>query len=117
VKRGTAQSKRNGRRRTPDRNIPTWREQHAILLKARQLQAKLGPKQHDDMNGYDDVLAATGLKLDPTEKKQITAAVSWKNPAAAKVIKKIPKSGRAPWGLPVTGYDTKELERRASPLE
>lgn len=52
------------------------KRQRAILLKARQLQAKLGPNQHDDMNSYDDDLAATGLKLDPTEKKQITAAVS-----------------------------------------
>ena len=70
----------------------TWRDQRAILLKARQLQAKLGTAQHDDMNAYDDALAATGIKLDATEKKQITAAVSWKNPAAAKVIKKLHKA-------------------------
>jgi type I restriction enzyme M protein len=72
----------------------TWREQRAILLKARQLQAKLGTAQHDDMNGYDAALAATGIKLDATEKKQITAAVSWKNPAATKVIKKIHNTGK-----------------------
>ena len=73
----------------------TWREQRDLLLKARQLQAKLGTAQHDDFNGFDDALAATGLKLDASEKKQITAAVSWKNPAAAKVIKKVHKTGKA----------------------
>lgn len=72
----------------------TWREQRALLLKARQLQKKLGTAPHDDFNGYDDALAATGHALDPGEKKQITAAVSWKNPAAAKVIKKVHKTGK-----------------------
>jgi type I restriction enzyme M protein len=72
----------------------TWHEQRALLLKARQLQAKLGTTQHDDMNGYDAALAATGLELDATEKKQITAAVSWKYPAAAKVIKKVHTTGK-----------------------
>ena len=72
----------------------TWREQRAILLKGRQLQAKLGTAQHDDFNGFDAALAATGLALDASEKKQITAAVSWKNPAAAKVIKKVHTTGK-----------------------
>ena len=72
----------------------TWRAQLAILQKARQLQAKLGTARHDDMNGYDDALKATGLKLDPAEKKQIQTAVSWKNPAAAKVVKTLHKTGK-----------------------
>ncbi len=72
----------------------TWRAQRSILQKARQLQAKIGTDQHDDMNGYDAALKSTGIKLDAAEKKQITAAVSWKNPAAAKVIKKIHKTGK-----------------------
>ena len=71
----------------------TWRAQLAILQKARQLQAKLGPAQHDDFNGYDAALKTTGLKLDPAEKKQIQSAVSWKNPAAAKVVKTVHKTG------------------------
>jgi len=37
----------------------------------------------------------TGVKLDAKEKKQITAAVSWKNPEAEKVIKKKHKKGMA----------------------
>ena len=72
----------------------TWREQRDLLLKARQLQAKLGTARHDDFNTFDDALATTGLKLDASEKKQITAAVSWKNPAAAKVVKKVHKSAK-----------------------
>ncbi|WP_417273479.1 type I restriction-modification system subunit M [Celeribacter halophilus] len=70
----------------------TWRAQLAILQTARALQAKIGTDQHDDMNGYDKALKATGIKLDATAKKQITAAVSWKNPKAAKVVKKVHKN-------------------------
>jgi len=72
----------------------TWRAQLAILQKARQLQAKLGTAQHDDFNGYDAALKATGIKLDPVEKKQIQSAVSWKNPTATKVIKTVHKTGK-----------------------
>ena len=67
----------------------TWLDQKQIMLKAKQLQQKIGSDQHDDMNSFDDVLKTTGIKLDANENKQITAAVSWKNPSAEKVIKKI----------------------------
>jgi type I restriction enzyme M protein len=69
----------------------TWRDQLAILQKARALQAKIGTDQFDDMNGFDKALKATGVALDVTAKKQITATVSWKNPKAVKVIKKVHK--------------------------
>jgi len=72
-------------------NPKTWRDLLAVLQTARALQAKIGTDQHDDMNGFDKVLKATGIALDATAKKQITAAVSWKNPKAEKVIKKIHK--------------------------
>ncbi|MDA0723615.1 MAG: class I SAM-dependent DNA methyltransferase [Verrucomicrobia bacterium] len=72
-----------------------WLTQKTILRKARTLQAKLGSEQHDDMNGYEASLKGTGIRLEASEKKQITAAVSWKNPEAAKVIKKIHKAGKA----------------------
>jgi len=74
----------------------TWQAQKGILLKARALQAKIGSEQHDAMNGYEAALKATGLKLETAEKKQITAAVSWKNPEAEKVIKKVHKSKADP---------------------
>ncbi|MES9899497.1 MAG: class I SAM-dependent DNA methyltransferase [Sedimenticola sp.] len=78
----------------------SWLTQRATLLKAEQLQQVVGSEQHDDMNGYEAKLKKSGIKLDAKEKKQITAAVSWKNPDAEKVIKKVHKSKANPiYGL------------------
>ncbi len=70
-----------------------WTSQKQILLKARQLQHTIGRAQHDDMNDFESTLKtackAQAVTLEIKEKKQITEAVSWKNPAAEKVIKKI----------------------------
>ena len=70
-----------------------WTSQKQILLKARQLQQSIGTAQHDDMNDFESTLKtackAQAVTLEIKEKKQITEAVSWKNPAAEKVIKKI----------------------------
>ena len=71
----------------------TWVYQKQLLEKARQLQEAIGIEQHDDMNGYEAALKGTGVKLDAKEKKQITTAVSWKNPDAKKVIRKAQKKG------------------------
>jgi len=74
----------------------TWLTQKQILVKARQLQKAIGSEQHNDMNRFDDALAAAckaqGIVLDAKEKKQMTDVVSWKNPEAEKVIKKIHKA-------------------------
>jgi type I restriction enzyme M protein len=56
------------------------------------------------MNQFDAIVKAAcktaGIKLEIAEKKQLTAAVSWKNPEAEKAIKKIHKSKPAPvYGL------------------
>ncbi|WP_428354029.1 type I restriction-modification system subunit M [Methyloprofundus sp.] len=81
-------------------NNKTWASQKHILLKAKLLQQKIGSAQHDDMNGYDAALKTTGIKLDSKQKKQITNAVSWKNPDAEKVIKKTHKTKANPiYGL------------------
>jgi len=72
-----------------------WFTQKNIMDKAQALQAHIGSEQYDDMNGYDAAIKASGVKLDAKEKKQITQAVSWKNPDAEKVIKKIHKTGTA----------------------
>jgi type I restriction enzyme M protein len=73
-----------------------WLAQKNLLLKAQQLQKNIGTAQHDDMNQFDDVLAAACKKsvitLDTKEKKLLKDAVSWKNPAAEKVIKKVHKA-------------------------
>ena len=72
-----------------------WHAQLEILKSARALQVKIGTDQHDDMNGFDKRLKSTGVALDTVAKKQITSAVSWKNPEAIKVIKKIHKGTKA----------------------
>lgn len=81
-----------------------WDFHKQTLDKAQQLQSSIGYQQCDDMNTYDDVLKKAckdlDLKLDTKEKKLITTAVSWKNPDAEKVIKKIHKSKANPlYGL------------------
>jgi type I restriction enzyme M protein len=85
-------------------NSETWQSQKTLLLKARQLQLAIGTEQHDNMNTFDEALKAACTKqtiaLDAKEKKQITDAVSWKNPEAEKVIKKIHKTKANPlYGL------------------
>jgi type I restriction enzyme M protein len=74
----------------------TWLVQKHIMLKAKQLQSIVGTAQCDDMNDYEGILKAAikrlGIKLEAKELKQITTAVSWKNPDAKKVIKKVHKT-------------------------
>lgn len=79
-------------------NSDIWLVQKQLMLKARQLQQTIGTAQHDDMNQFDAMLSAAckksaltpnALTLDAKEKKLIKDAVSWKNPDAEKVIKKI----------------------------
>lgn len=82
----------------------TWLDQKKILLKARQLQKTIGTAQHNDMNLFDEIVKAAckkqKIELETKEKKQITDAVSWKNPEAEKVIKKIHKTKANPmYGL------------------
>jgi type I restriction enzyme M protein len=76
-------------------NRKTWLRQREIMKKARLLQRKIGAERHDDMNGYDAAVKAAGVKLDAGEKKQVAAAVSWKNPDAEKMVKKVHKKGSA----------------------
>ncbi|PID64591.1 MAG: restriction endonuclease subunit M, partial [Gammaproteobacteria bacterium] len=74
----------------------TWAKQKHILLKAKQLQSEIGTEQCDDMNTYEATIKAAckaqNISLDAVQKKQITAAVSWINPEAEKVIKKVHKN-------------------------
>jgi len=82
----------------------TWLTQLQIMRKAERLQQVVGHEQHDDMNGYESAIKAAcsmqGIKLEAKEKKQITTTVSWKNPDAEKVIKKLHKAKANPmYGL------------------
>ena len=97
----------------------TWLAQKAVLLKARALQVEIGSAQHDDFNGYDEAIKAASKRagqgdkfaLDAKEKKQIADAVSWKNPAAEKVIKKVHKGKAQPlYGLFAVNKDIIEYQ-------
>lgn len=74
----------------------TWNAQKELLDKAEQLQAVIGTAQTDDFNRFEDTLkkalAKTSIKLDAKEKKQLLDAVSWTNPEAEPVIKKVLKA-------------------------
>lgn len=93
----------------------TWAAQQQTMLKARELQQALGTEQHDDMNGFEDALKAAcksqDIKLETKEKTQITSAVSWKNPDAEKVIKKVHKGKPDPvYGLFEVGGQVQEYK-------
>ncbi|MBC3809270.1 SAM-dependent DNA methyltransferase [Undibacterium seohonense] len=98
-----------------DRSI--WTNAKATMLKAKALQAQIDSAQFDDMNGYEDAVAkaakAANISLDVKDKKAIESAVSWKNPEAKAVIKKIHKAKPDPlYGLfdGVGEYSGKTIE-------
>ena len=72
-----------------------WRDQLAIMNKAKALQAVIGKDQFDDYNEFEKVfkqaLKDTDVNLDAKEKKQLMDAITWKNPDAEPVIKKAAK--------------------------
>ncbi len=76
-----------------------WAAQKRIYLKAKKLQAEIGTEQCDDKNTYDNAIKLAcnkaGVTLDSKEKKAIENTVSWINPDAEKVIKKIHKNTEA----------------------
>lgn len=81
-----------------------WLVQKQLMLKALQLQQAIGTAQHDDMNQFEAIISAackkSAITLDAKEKKPIKDAVSWKNPDAEKVIKKVHKTKANPlYGL------------------
>jgi len=82
----------------------TWLEHRQLFLKVKKLQSIIGTDQHNDMNTFDDVVMEACRKLlvsiDSKERKKITAAISWKNLEAEKVIKKTHKTKANPlYGL------------------
>ena len=70
----------------------TWQAQRDIMLAAQQIAAEVGADEHLDFNLFeamvDEACAAFKLKLSTPERKQVLNAVSWRDPRAAKVIKK-----------------------------
>lgn len=86
----------------------TWIKQRDLLIAARQLQTVIGTAQYDDFNTFDETLKQacqqTAVSLNPKQTKQLIDAVTWKNPEAAKVIKKAHKGKANPlYGLWAVG--------------
>ncbi|WP_339890086.1 class I SAM-dependent DNA methyltransferase [Neptuniibacter pectenicola] len=86
-----------------------WLSQKALLDKGHELQAALGASMGsnmiidqpcNDFNRFEDALKfamkQAGIKLDTKEKKQLLDAISWKNPEAQPVIKKVLKETAQP---------------------
>lgn len=78
----------------------TWTWQRDLLAKGRALQGEMGTAQSNDFNAFEVALKAAlktlGLKLDAKEKKQFVGAVSWTNPEAEPVVKKVLKAAVQP---------------------
>jgi type I restriction enzyme M protein len=76
-------------------NPKLWQSQRALLEKAQALGEAIGPQQLDDYNAFDALLSRalkqTGLTLDTSERNQLEAAITWTNPDAEPVIKKVVK--------------------------
>lgn len=77
-----------------------WLAQKALLEKAQTLHAAIGDAQHDDFNEFDKTLnqaqKTTGIKLDAKEHKQLLDAITWKNPNAEPIVKKVLKDKANP---------------------
>jgi type I restriction enzyme M protein len=85
-------------------SVKLWRDQLALLQSGEKLQSALAKQMGaaaivdgacDDFNRFEDefkqALNSTGIKLDTRQKKQLLDAMSWKNPDAQRVIKKVHK--------------------------
>jgi type I restriction enzyme M protein len=78
----------------------TWNWQKALFDRSLKLQKAIGTDQHDDFNEFETklkhALKETGFKLETKERKQLLEAVSWTNPDAEPVIKKVLKTKAKP---------------------
>ncbi|WP_298737393.1 class I SAM-dependent DNA methyltransferase [uncultured Psychrobacter sp.] len=79
-----------------------WQDQLEIMNKAKALQAAIGENQFDDFNEFEKVfkqaLKDAEVSLDTKEKKQLMDAITWKNPDAEPVIKKVVKVANPLYG-------------------
>jgi type I restriction enzyme M protein len=70
-------------------------KQRNIMMAAQQIAEKMGSDEHLDFNLFETIVdeACTALKLKAStaERKQVLNAVSWRDPRAEKVIKKLHK--------------------------
>ena len=77
-----------------------WNAQRDLLKRALMLQEEIGIEQFDDFNEFEEVLKKalkkSGIKLDAKEKKQLVNTISWTNPDAEPVVKKVLKTEANP---------------------
>ncbi len=77
-----------------------WLFQQGLMTKAKALQIELGSEQSNDFNEFENTLKAaykaTGIKLETKEKKQFLDAITFKNPEAEPVVKKVLKEEEQP---------------------
>jgi type I restriction enzyme M protein len=77
-----------------------WLGQKALLEKAEALAKAVGTEQRNDWNTFEPELTkamkTAGVSLDAKEKKQLRAAITWTNPEAEPVIKKLVKDKADP---------------------
>ncbi len=73
-----------------------WLAQRDLLGKATRLQSVIGTEQFDDFNELDGVLKGAlkeaSIKLEAKEKKQLLSAITWTNPDAEPVVKRVLKT-------------------------
>ncbi len=76
-------------------NSKVWQSQLVLMNKAKALQTAIGENQFDDFNAFEKVfkqaLKDADVNLDTKEKKQLMDVITWKNPDAEPVIKKVVK--------------------------
>jgi type I restriction enzyme M protein len=81
-------------------DVTTWLSQKALMEKAQKLRAVIGDAQHDDFNEFDKILTqaqkTAAAKLDAKEQKQLLDAITWKNPDAEPIVKKVLKDKAVP---------------------
>lgn len=72
-----------------------WVGQKSLFMKAKMLQGEIGLNQFDDINDFSLALKSAikrlGISLDSKEQKLLLNVVSWKNPEAQPVIKRVLK--------------------------
>ena len=77
-----------------------WNFQKTLMDKAITLHQHIGNKQHNDFNEFEVLLKkamnASSMKLDTKEKKQLLDTITWTNPEAEPVIKKVLKEEEQP---------------------
>ena len=92
-------------------DMGTWKRDAGLVEIANRLREDLGEEVFDDHNVFleqvKDVIERRNLRPNAAELKLIISAVSWRDEAAAPVIKKVHKPGKAK-AAPLFGlYETK----------